>query len=189
MHIGNRHLWAAVKADHPTYFKTKRVLEAGSMNINGTLRDFFEECDYTGIDFRKGDGVDVVTLCHEMTFVEPFDVVISGQMLEHDPFWEKSIKAMVAHLKPIGVLLLSWGPAHAAPETGEWAPDGGFHPLPAGKVIRLVRGLGLTIERAHYERDLAPGSSQFGENYFVIVAGMPEASVDRKSTRLNSSHH
>ncbi len=38
-----------VKAQAPEHFTGKKVLEVGSQNINGTVRDFFTDCQYVGI--------------------------------------------------------------------------------------------------------------------------------------------
>jgi hypothetical protein len=32
------------------FFTDKKVLEIGSLNINGSIREFFDNCKYTGID-------------------------------------------------------------------------------------------------------------------------------------------
>ena len=64
----------------------KRVLEVGSLDINGSVRPLFENCNYTGIDLGEGRGVDVVahvTDYHRLDDNE-FDVVISTETLEHD---------------------------------------------------------------------------------------------------------
>jgi len=45
----------------PEQFSDKKVLEVGSLNINGSIRQFFTECDYLGIDV--GPGVDVDLVC------------------------------------------------------------------------------------------------------------------------------
>ena len=38
-----------------------RVIELGSLNVNGGLRHLFPpECDYIGVDLQPGPGVDVV---------------------------------------------------------------------------------------------------------------------------------
>lgn len=180
MHAGNQHWWNLCKRTYPDAFVGKRVLEVGSYNINGTIRDFFTGCDYTGVDFRPGPLVDVVCLAHDMDFPEPFDVVVSGQMLEHDPYWDRSINKMIDLLKPDGLLFLSWGPAHAHTETGDWAPDGAFHPLPARKVVDLVRSRGLNIQMACYESQI-PGAPANGDNYFVVVAGKPQTRLSEET--------
>jgi len=97
-----------VKSKFPEFFENKKVLEIGSYNINGTMRDFFTNCDYTGVDVAEGAGVDVVCKGHEFfTQIESFDVCLSCECFEHDPFWERSFWNMVKHLKPGGLLFFT----------------------------------------------------------------------------------
>lgn len=44
----------------PNYFNSKKALEIGSLNINGSVRTFFTNCEYTGIDVAHGKDVDIV---------------------------------------------------------------------------------------------------------------------------------
>lgn len=78
------------KQKYPQYFKNKRVLELGSLNINGSPRDFFENCEYIGIDRMSGKDVDIV--CEAYKFKDNnFDIVITTEMLEHDKYAKDSI--------------------------------------------------------------------------------------------------
>jgi hypothetical protein len=49
-----------VKSAFPDFFAGKKVFEVGSVNINGSIRSFFENSEYLGIDVAPGPGVDVV---------------------------------------------------------------------------------------------------------------------------------
>lgn len=126
MHKAVRHWLTAVKQARPALFEGRRVLECGALNINGSPREAFERCDYTGLDCRPGPGVDVVCLAHQYEpAAGPFDVVISTEMLEHDPHWRASVRRMVELVATGGALLLSCAgpgrPAHnpeASPEPG-----------------------------------------------------------------------
>ena len=88
-----------------------RVLELGSRDINGSPRSCFPApAYYLGIDCHSGPGVDVVGVVHEILnsrSCEPFVVVVSTEMLEHDPFWTQTLCASVSLLKPGGLFLLS----------------------------------------------------------------------------------
>lgn len=104
--------------DHltPEMVKGKRVLEVGSMNVNGSLRTYIEAMcplQYLGIDLQKGDGVDwEVDFC-SLTPVQAkelfgeFDLIVSTEMLEHAEHWRAAINNMKAVLKPRGWLLLT----------------------------------------------------------------------------------
>ncbi len=121
---------AGVKAKYPDAFAGKRVLEIGSYNVNGTVRDLFADCDYVGIDVAPGRCVDVVDpkgAAHWLYHSCPalFDTVISCECLEHDVHWRTTLVAAVDALKPHGGLLIltcaaSGRQEHGTPRT---SPD------------------------------------------------------------------
>jgi SAM-dependent methyltransferase len=160
--------WESVRRAHPDAFHRRRVLEVGSGNVNGSVRHFFTECDYTGVDWRAAPDVDVICLAHDMAFEQPFDVIISASMLEHDPYWRASLDRMVDLLKPDGILMLSWGAAHNPEHNHDTAPDGLFHALPVRPVLDLLAGRGLRLERCVYAKQVAVEGS-WGEACCVFV--------------------
>ena len=100
-----------VKAIWPDYFTGKTVLECGSLDINGSPRELFTKCEYIGIDLQAGKGVDVISKAHEFRGIwdtpkgaffkqPPYDVVITCEMLEHDPWWDHSLRAFRDSLFP-----------------------------------------------------------------------------------------
>ncbi len=153
MHIANTLYWQACAAKYPKYFKDpSRVIEFGSYNINGTIRTAFNCTDYTGVDWRPGPGVDVVSLAHDHKVDKPYDTVVSASMLEHDPHWDKSLANILTHMTDEGILILTWGAALNVIHCLEEAPDGKFHALPAGKVMTLLRKEGMHIHELQYEK-------------------------------------
>ena len=87
------------------YFKHKRILDVGSANINGTNEKWFECCRYIGLDVLPYKNVDIVSIAHEYQALnESFDVVCSTSELEHDKFWDLTLKKMVQLLKPNGLM-------------------------------------------------------------------------------------
>lgn len=106
-----------VKELYPDSFTAKSVTEFGSLNLNGTVRDFFTDCKYTGVDLIEGSCVDVVSKCHEyFNNEERPDTVISCEMLEHDKHWGRSLQHMATILNPGGLLVITCAtigrPAH-----------------------------------------------------------------------------
>jgi SAM-dependent methyltransferase len=92
----------------PGYFKNTKVLEIGSLNINGSVRSFFEGCDYIGIDLEEGPGVDIV--CAGQDFQAPpqsFDVVCSLECFEHNPFWLETFINMARLCRPGGLIFFT----------------------------------------------------------------------------------
>lgn len=86
-----------------------RVLDVGSYDLNGSFQNLFsnEECEYIGLDIEAGPNVDCV-LDHpydwSMLQTDSFDVVISGNVLEHVEFPWITFSEMARVLKPGGLL-------------------------------------------------------------------------------------
>ena len=71
------------------------VLEIGSLNINGTVRDFFTATEYVGVDLAEGSGVDVVCEGQLLTYPDnSFDVAVSAECFEHNPYWVETFENM-----------------------------------------------------------------------------------------------
>jgi len=90
---------------------TLSVLDIGSYNINGTYKDFFESerYKYQGMDMTPGPNVDVVAenpYHWDMFADESFDIVISGQALEHAEFFWLTLKEISRVMKPGGRLCI-----------------------------------------------------------------------------------
>jgi hypothetical protein len=81
-----------VRKKHKHKFRNCSVLDIGSLDINGNNRRFFKRSKYIGIDLSAGKNVDIVSKGHEFTWHEQFDVVITTECLEHDVFYEKTLK-------------------------------------------------------------------------------------------------
>ena len=93
---------------HPNNFHNAKVLEVGSLDINGSVRQFFTDCDYIGIDLGEGKGVDVV--CQGQEYDAPtdtFDTIISCECFEHNPDWVLTFVNMYRMTKPGGLIVMS----------------------------------------------------------------------------------
>lgn len=114
-----------VKQEYPEFFNNKKVLEVGSLYINGSVRELFEGGEYTGIDLGEGQGVDVISKAHEYIHPEEYDVVVSTEMLEHDIHWQESLKQMYNNLKKGGLFIFTCaGPdraEHGTSKDNAWA--------------------------------------------------------------------
>lgn len=120
-----------------TYLNNKfdglRILEIGSMNVNGSLREFIPtNVEYTGVDVEVGIGVDVV-LSDPYSFPfedKSFDIILSSSCFEHVPcFWLVFAEGMRV-LKLNGYFYLnvpSNGPVHRFPvDCWRFYPDAGI---------------------------------------------------------------
>lgn len=86
------------------------IIEIGSQNVNGSLRDIFPPgIEYTGVDFVDGKGVDVKL---DDPYKLPFednsaDMIISSSVFEHsEMFWLLHMEIMRV-LKPHGLFYLN----------------------------------------------------------------------------------
>lgn len=108
-HQAQQDFIASVREKLPEYFINSRVLEVGSLNINGTVRQFFEKpLEYIGVDLGPGPGVDMVCSGHELPFQNNlFDISISCECFEHNKYWVETFKRMHDCTKHEGLIVMS----------------------------------------------------------------------------------
>jgi SAM-dependent methyltransferase len=97
-----------LKSNYPTYFNNKKVLEVGSLNINGSIRPFFIDCEYLGIDVGPGPDVDLV--CEGQNLDHPgdtYDTIGSCECFEHNPQWVATFNNMHRMAKPGGLIFMT----------------------------------------------------------------------------------
>lgn len=85
-----------------------RVLEVGSLNVNGSIREVIDV--EVGIDLQEGKDVDIVMAAETLLDhfgPEAFDTVISCETLEHIEYWREALEAMWCVLKVGGWFLLT----------------------------------------------------------------------------------
>lgn len=92
--------------------KPARILEVGSRNVNGSIRDVLSECasEYIGVDLFDGPGVDIVCDVAKLTDTftsQSFDIVVSTEMLEHCLNWQDAVYQMASALRQDGLLLIT----------------------------------------------------------------------------------
>ena len=86
-----------IKAKFPERFRNKKVLDVGSLDINGNNRYLFENCNYLGFDLGHGLNVDIICPIHKY-YGRLFDTIISTEAFEHDANFKKSINNIVNNL-------------------------------------------------------------------------------------------
>lgn len=97
-----------IAAAFPGSFAGCRVLEIGSLDINGSVRRHFRDCDLVGIDLGEGPGVDVV--CEAQDYDAPdasFDTVVCCEVMEHNPHWLATFANMARLCRPGGLVLMT----------------------------------------------------------------------------------
>jgi SAM-dependent methyltransferase len=110
------------------------VLDFGSGTSPGqtlTHRNLLAEydCEYTGVDIRAGDNVDVVMAKPYRLPLKSnsFDIVISGQVFEHVPFFWVSLLEIARVMKPRAYFFMtvpSRGHEHSTYDCWRVYPDG-----------------------------------------------------------------
>lgn len=107
-HPEQRDFFERVKTEFPIRFTDVKVLDIGSLDVNGNLRGLFDHPFwYTGVDLGHGKNVDVVCPGHLFDSGFKYDVVISAECLEHDICWHKTLQNMVRLTKPGGLMAFS----------------------------------------------------------------------------------
>ena len=133
----------------------KNVLEAGALNVNGSVRPHvmsLRPASYVATDMRAGPGVDVVMDAAELPGeLGQAHVVISTEMLEHAADWRGAMRGLISAVTEDGILVLttrSQGfPLHGYPDD-HWR----FSVEAMGAILK---GAGLDVERL--ESDPLPG--------------------------------
>lgn len=98
----------SIKEMMPQYFNNVRVLDIGSLDINGNNRYLFTDSEYIGIDIGEGNNVDEVCEGHLYKSKKKFDVVISTECFEHDKHYADTIRNIITKLlKPGGLFLFT----------------------------------------------------------------------------------
>lgn len=95
-HPEQRDFFSKMRSRFPEAFNCSSVLEIGSLNINGTVRDFFKAENYLGVDVAEGAGVDLVIQGQDIDAADDwFDCVVSAECFEHNPYWVETFANMV----------------------------------------------------------------------------------------------
>lgn len=85
-----------------------KILEIGSYNVNGTIRDFFSGSDYIGTDLTEGPGVDFVSDGHLIDHDDnTYDITVSCECFEHNPYWLETFRNMYRMTKAGGFVIFT----------------------------------------------------------------------------------
>ncbi len=91
----------------------QRVLDVGSLNVNGSARDIMRAhgcAEYVGVDIRPGHCV--TRICNVVDLVatfgpSSFPIVISTEMMEHAEDWPSAIYNLTTVCEPGGIIVLT----------------------------------------------------------------------------------
>ena len=135
MHLSSLEKMQSFVAKYSSHFSesNNKVLDVGSHDINGSYRQIFSSdiWEYTGLDLCEGKNVDYVPddpYRWERIKDESFDLVVSGQVLEHSEYFWLVFEEIKRVLKPGGltcIIVPSSGPEHKHPvDCWRFYPDG-----------------------------------------------------------------
>jgi SAM-dependent methyltransferase len=128
-HVQQQSFVAAIKAAFPEFFSGSRVLEIGSLDVNGSIRQQFSGGDYIGIDVGEGPGVDVVSQGQDYDAPDgSFDVVVCCEAMEHNPFWRETFNNILRLCRPGGLIVMTCA-STGRPEHGTSRTTPGAAPL------------------------------------------------------------
>lgn len=133
--------WAAGK-------RFGRVLEIGSLNINGTVRTLIDANSYMGIDLQPGLDVDEVidAVDFRLPLDDRADAVVCCEVLEHAPDVEGVVASIAENLVTGGLFIITCATDLRAPHSGV---DGG--PLRDGEHYANVDPHLLAKTLGHYD--------------------------------------
>jgi len=161
------------------------IVDIGAMDVNGSLRQFSPpNCEYVGVDFESGPGVDVVI---EDPYILPFenssiDVVVSSSCFEHSEFFWLVFAEMQRILKPGGLTYIN------APANG-WV-----HQYPVD-CFRFYPDAGVALQnwarrQGHHTtmvESFVGNRADDGWNDFVAVYVSGEKGLQNQNERMLSS--
>lgn len=126
-HLQQRDFFQKIKNKTPEAFDDVDVIEIGSLDINGTVRDFFNANRYVGVDVGPGPGVDVVANGENVDYPDnTFDTAVSAECFEHNPEWQATFLNMIRMSKKHVIMTCA---SEGRPEHGTRRTDPGSSPL------------------------------------------------------------
>jgi SAM-dependent methyltransferase len=107
-HFQQQEFVREVRSHFPEFFERTRVLEVGSWILNESVRKYFQSCEYVGADVAAGPGVNLVVPGQDLALpTGSFDVVISCECFEHNPYWLETFLNMARMLRPGGLFVFT----------------------------------------------------------------------------------
>lgn len=126
-HLQQRMFFERIKKQYPDHFENVDVLDIGSLDINGSVRDMFNGGTYLGVDVGPGQGVDIIAFGQDLTYPDrSFDVCLSAECMEHNPEWIATFANMVRMSRSMVIMTCA---TTGRPEHGTARSHPGSSPL------------------------------------------------------------
>lgn len=169
-HEQQREFFQRMKDGWPEIFsQPAKILEVGSQNINGSVRDFFNrECEYIGIDLGLAKDVDWVVPGELIELPDGWaDIVISTECFEHCIDWQKVFLNMLRIARQDALIMVTAAshgrPAHGTLDSDQvWSPftTSYYKNLGIDDLVEKVR-LGCYFNRHGFEVNSLSGDLYF----------------------------
>ena len=89
-------------------FAGKKILEVGSIDVNGSIRSYFQGSLYLGVDLSEGPGVDLVCEGNKLDHPdETYHLTVSCECFEHNPHWVETFLNMYRMTKNGGIVMFT----------------------------------------------------------------------------------
>ena len=89
-------------------FDNLSVLDVGSFDVGGSIRDLFVKNNYKGVDLVNGPNVDIVLDGSELHKLnQKFDIVLSCECFEHAKNWKEIFLSMHSVCKEDGYIIFT----------------------------------------------------------------------------------
>lgn len=145
------------------------VLEFGSYNINGSVRDAYPQArSWWGIDIAEGNGVDEVADAVHYLSSRRYDVVICAEAFEHTPHWPEIIANAYNHLEDGGYFFASCAsrdrPPHSAFDGGPLRDGEYYQNVSPGEMMEVMEAMDWK------SFEVIPADGYFGNDDLYIKA-------------------
>jgi len=98
----------AIRSAFPEQFSNSCVVEFGSSTVNYSIRDVFDDPKmYIGIDLAEGKNVDVIANAKDVFVGDHFDIAISCECFEHNPYYKETFLNMCNHTRKGGLVIFT----------------------------------------------------------------------------------
>jgi SAM-dependent methyltransferase len=139
----------------------KRVLDIGSLDINGGPHKLFCSLEYIGVDVAEGPNVDYVCRGENVNFPnESFDVTMSSECFEHNRNYVATIQNMIRMTKDNGLLVFS-AAGTGRKEHGTPRSDSGYSAPLLSSEKPYYRNISKKDIRLIIDRDTIPRALYF----------------------------
>lgn len=149
--------WRAAESAGMNLSGMLRVLDLGGQDINGTVHGWLPGCHLDVLDIENGPGVTIVGDARKTDWWDgqPYDVVISTEMLEHLDEWWNSLTTAERVLRPggwfIGTCASAGRQRHGATGAPEPAPGEFYENVSASELIDSLRFRNFAEVQVGYE--------------------------------------